>query len=76
MIFPDVYYTAMKRLVGLPASEVAPRGVPIARRGGTIYRLIRERHLRPRTHSARHVFLLRSGGRVWNNARSRSEVRP
>ena len=31
MIFPDVYYTAMKRLVGLPASEVAPRGVPIAR---------------------------------------------
>lgn len=31
MIFPDVYYTAMKRLVSLPVSEIAPRGVPIAR---------------------------------------------
>lgn len=31
MTFPEVYYTTIKKLVNLPVSEVAPRGVPIAR---------------------------------------------
>ena len=31
MTFPEAYYMTMKRLVSLPVSEIAPRGVPIAR---------------------------------------------